>query len=130
LRAEEILTRVIIPLHQYDLLEAVKISKRLEDDISAVSLVIGLQLGHNGLVKSCRIGVGGVSSTPLSAKEVEGWMIGQTWGTSLARAAAEKLVSQINPISDHRASADYRKAVILKIFESLGSKPRTELHLA
>ena len=130
LRAEEILTRVIIPLHQYDLLEAVKISKRLEDDISAVSLVIGLQLGHNGLVKSCRIGVGGVASTPLSAKEVEGWMIGQTWGTSLARAAAEKLVSQINPISDHRASADYRKAVILKIFESLGSKPSTELHLA
>jgi xanthine dehydrogenase small subunit len=130
LRAEEILTRVIIPLRQYDLLEAIKISKRLEDDISAVSLVIGLQLGHNGLVKYCRIGVGGVASTPLSAKEVEDWMIGQTWGVSLARAVAERLVSQITPISDHRASADYRKAVILKVFEPLSSKPRTEFRPA
>ena len=88
-----------------------KISKRFEDDISAVCLAVNLRL-EKGVVRHASIGVGGVATTPVRARQTEGALIGQTWSQILVTRAMQQLRQEFNPISDMRASASYRTEVL------------------
>ncbi len=112
LAADELLVRIHVPEPcTHELLRAYKVSKRCDDDISAVCLVINLDL-HDGLVRSASIGVGGVAATPVRARQTEAVLTGQPWNeTSLAQAAAT-LSAEFQPLSDMRASSSYRHALL------------------
>jgi xanthine dehydrogenase small subunit len=88
-----------------------KISKRFEDDISAVCLAIRLRL-QDGLVREASIGVGGVAATPVRAVRTQAALRGQRWSQQAAQAAAVVLRGEFAPISDMRASAAYRSEVL------------------
>ena len=88
-----------------------KISKRFEDDISAVCLAINLQIA-DGVVSKASIGVGGVAATPVRALKTQTALNGKAWNTATVKAAAADLQSEFNPISDMRATADYRSTVL------------------
>ena len=92
-------------------LRAYKISKRFDDDISAVCLVIRLNL-KEGRVTTASIGVGGVAATPVRARQTEASLTGQVWSEALAQSAAEVLQNEFNPLSDLRGSSAYRVTVL------------------
>jgi xanthine dehydrogenase small subunit len=88
-----------------------KISKRFEDDISAVCLAINLHIDA-GQVQQASIGVGGVAATPVRARQTEKALQGQPWNQKTVALAMDALRSEFNPISDMRASAAYRREVL------------------
>ena len=88
-----------------------KISKRFEDDISAVCLALNLHI-DKGMVSHASIGVGGVAATPVRAFKTQASMLGQPWNPSTVQAAMQVLRQEFSPISDMRASAAYRTEVL------------------
>ncbi|MEJ5990648.1 xanthine dehydrogenase small subunit [Ramlibacter sp. PS3R-8] len=90
---------------------AYKISKRYDDDISAICLVISMRI-ENGVVQNVGIGAGGVAATPARAVQAEAALRGRAWTLEAAQQAAAALRSEFQPISDMRASAAYRAEVL------------------
>jgi xanthine dehydrogenase small subunit len=87
------------------------VSKRFDDDISAVCLVLNLDI-VGGTVQRARIGAGGVAATPARARQTEAALTGQPWTEATAKHAAAVLQAEFSPISDMRASGAYRSAVL------------------
>jgi xanthine dehydrogenase small subunit len=92
-------------------LKAYKISKRYDDDISAVCLVVNLRV-EGGIVQQVSIGAGGVAATPARAVRTEAALLGQPWSLSSVQRATAALRAEFQPISDMRASAAYRSEVL------------------
>ncbi|MDP2407578.1 MAG: FAD binding domain-containing protein [Hydrogenophaga sp.] len=88
-----------------------KISKRFDDDISAVCLAIQMTV-NDGTVQQVSIGAGGVAATPARARQTEAALRGQPWNADTVMAAAAALRAEFQPISDMRASAAYRLTVL------------------
>ncbi len=115
--ADEVLAYVHVPRPQAgEHLRAYKISKRLEDDISAVCLVINLQI-QDGLITQASIGAGGVAATPARARQTEAALQGQPWAHASLSQAKTTLRGEFQPISDMRASAAYRTQVLGNLLE-------------
>lgn len=95
-------------------LRVYKISKRQDDDISAVCLALNLQV-QDGRIATARIGVGGVAATPVRAPKAEAALTGQPWTRASLEAAMPVLEHEFTPISDMRASADYRRGVLARL---------------
>ena len=112
LAPDEVLAWIKVPHATNDELSRVyKLSKRMEDDISAVCLAVCLQL-KDGVVAGACVGVGGVAATPVRARKTERALQGQRWSAATAEKAAHVLQTEFAPISDMRASADYRRNVL------------------
>ena len=102
---------------------AFKVSKRFDEDISAVMLAMLVEL-EGPRVVSARIAFGGMAGTPKRAAQVEAALIGLavTDRAGIARAAA-RVAGDFQPLSDARASAAYR----LKLAENLIVKALLEI---
>ena len=112
LRPDELLAWVKVPRpKRHETLRVYKVSKRFDDDISAVCLALNLQV-EGGTVRAARIGAGGVAATPVRARQTEAALLGQPWNEATAQAAATVLQAEFQPISDMRASAAYRRALL------------------
>jgi xanthine dehydrogenase small subunit len=85
-----------------------KISKRREEDISALCAAFRVFVNDAGLVDMARIAFGGMAATPKRAKAVEAALIGKPWTMETVEAAMAAFEADYQPISDMRASADYR----------------------
>jgi xanthine dehydrogenase small subunit len=88
-----------------------KISKRFEDDISAVCLALKLQVVAGQVVRAS-IGAGGVAATPMRAVQTEAALAGQPWTQATITQAMATLRQEFTPLSDLRASAAYRVQVL------------------
>ena len=117
LAADELLTFIHLPLPTPDQrladqrLAAYKVSKRFDDDISAVCLAIHLHI-EGQTITQARIGAGGVAATPARARQTEAALTGRPWPAATAERAAAVLQAEFNPISDMRASGAYRREVL------------------
>jgi xanthine dehydrogenase small subunit len=89
-----------------------KIAKRRFDDISSVAVAYALTLTADETVAEARIGLGGVAATPLRARDAEQVLTGQPWTRATIKEAADALARAGTPMSDHRASAEYRTAML------------------
>jgi xanthine dehydrogenase small subunit len=102
---------VLLPVPEKTrLFDTYKVSKRIEQDISAVCGAYGIQL-DNGTITRARICYGGMAETPRRATKCEAALTGQPWNRDTIEAAAHAMASDFTPISDVRASADYRLRV-------------------
>lgn len=117
LQPGELIVEVHIPQPFPALQRFYKVSKRPLDDISTVSGAFALNLDHMGRVHTLRLAYGGVAGTPLRAREAEALAIGQLWSRQTQRAVRDKLTQLGTPMSDHRGSADYRRAMMGSLFE-------------
>jgi xanthine dehydrogenase small subunit len=106
-RADEVIRSVRVPLPLAGVCAFHKITKRRFDDISSVAVAFALGI-HDGVVTEARIGLGGVAATPVRARATEQALIGREWSLDTIRAASAVLGSEGTPMTDHRASADYR----------------------
>lgn len=86
---------------------AYKISKRRDEDISSVAAGISLVL-TDGIITTCRIAFGGMAATPKRAARAEAALLGQRWGEAVFEDAAAALAQDFTPLTDWRASSDYR----------------------
>jgi xanthine dehydrogenase small subunit len=114
-RPGELIKTIRIPLPAAPVTAFHKIAKRRFDDISSVAVAYALRLddGARGpVVGSVRIGLGGVAATPLRARAAEDALTGQPWTRDAVVAAAGELARAGTPMSDHRASARYRVAML------------------
>ncbi|MET9486143.1 FAD binding domain-containing protein [Nocardia sp. NPDC006630] len=117
-RADELIRAVRIPLPLAPVTVFHKIAKRRFDDISSVAVAFALDI-EDGIVRSVRIGLGGVAATPIRARDTEAALIGKPWSAETVAAAALILKSEGTPMSDHRASAAYRSAMLGRSLEKL-----------
>lgn len=112
IRAGEIITSIRIPRPSPDsMIKAYKVSKRFDDDISAVCLALAMRVSE-GHIRDVRIGAGGVAATPVRAVATEAVLDGKPWNQTSLSEAADVLASEFSPISDMRASAGYRRKVL------------------
>ena len=122
LRDGELIRAVRIPLPLAALTGFHKVAKRRFDDISSVAAAFAIDVGADGTVASARIGLGGVAATPIRARATEAALVGRRWDLDAVRDAASVLGSEGTPMSDHRASAEYRALMLnrslLKLFRS------------
>lgn len=102
----EFVEAVSIP-RQVDRLKCYKLSKRFDQDISAVLGCFNITLA-DGMVSDARIAFGGMAGTPHRASAVEAALIGQPWTEATIEAARPAFAQDYTPMSDMRASADYR----------------------
>jgi xanthine dehydrogenase small subunit len=123
-RPGEIIRAVRIPLPQPGLVAFHKVAKRRFDDISSVAVGFGLDVS-DGIVRSARIGLGGVAATPLRARATEEVLIGQPWSEETVRSAARVMATEGTPLDDLRASATYRSAMLGQALLKLYSQHRT-----
>ncbi|GGQ77045.1 xanthine dehydrogenase small subunit [Streptomyces flaveolus] len=110
-RPGELIRAVRIPLPLSPVTAFHKIAKRRFDDISSVAVAFALDI-EDGVVRKARIGLGGVAATPIRALATEAALEGKPWVTETVEAAAQVLQAQGTPMNDHRASADYRAAML------------------
>ncbi|WP_428815116.1 xanthine dehydrogenase small subunit [Streptomyces albus] len=110
-RPDELIRAVRVPLPLSPVTAFHKIAKRRFDDISSVAAAFALDI-EDGIVRKARIGLGGVAATPIRALPAEAALEGEPWTPETVEAAAQVLRAQGTPMSDHRASADYRAAML------------------
>ncbi|MDP2357844.1 MAG: xanthine dehydrogenase small subunit [Beijerinckiaceae bacterium] len=116
LETGEFIDRVIIPLPGADdFVRVDKISRRFDQDISAVCGAIAFQ--RNGeRIASPRIAFGGMAATPARARRAEQALDGAPLTQATFEAAAEALAGDFAPIDDFRASAAYRMRAAQNLF--------------
>ncbi|MDG1431930.1 MAG: xanthine dehydrogenase small subunit [Paracoccaceae bacterium] len=84
-----------------------KLSKRFDQDISAVLGAFNI-IVENDKVSSARIAFGGMAGIPKRASAVEAALTNRVWNTETVAGAIEAFGQDFAPLSDMRASADYR----------------------
>ncbi|MDP1956173.1 MAG: xanthine dehydrogenase small subunit [Polaromonas sp.] len=94
-----------------EMLKVYKISKRYDDDISAVCLAVNLQIDE-GVVRRASLGAGGVAATPVRASQTESALLNKPWALQTVQQAISTLRAEFSPISDMRASGAYRREVL------------------
>ncbi|MCR9279556.1 MAG: FAD binding domain-containing protein [Pseudomonadaceae bacterium] len=113
LRTDEYIARIHLPSideDAYRTLRAYKISKREEDDISSVMAAFDVRM-QGEAVSHCRIAYGGIAATPIRLESLEQSLLGRALTNANIESACEQLRSTIKPLTDVRASADYRRAM-------------------
>jgi len=110
-RKDELIRSIRIPLPLASTTAFHKIAKRRFDDISSVAVAFALDI-EGGTVTAARIGLGGVAATPLRAYATEEALVGKAWNVAVVKAASKVLQAEGTPMSDHRASSDYRSHML------------------
>ena len=109
-----------------DRLRCYKLSKRFDQDISAVCGCFKLQQ-EAGVITQARIAFGGMAATPARARKTEAALCGQPWNLESFERAKSALAEDFTPLSDMRASAGYRMQaagnMLIRYFHDLQETP-------
>jgi len=104
----EFIEKIIVPKARDGwAFRAYKVSKRLDDDISAVCAAFNLRI-ENGVVQAARIAFGGMAAIPKRARACEAALVGKPWNQASLERACQALGEDFTPLSDFRASKEYR----------------------
>jgi xanthine dehydrogenase small subunit len=114
--ADELITHVVLPRRMASINASYKVSKRATDDISIVAAAFAHECEAGGEVCHVRLAYGGVAPVPIRAREVEAFLIGRRLDPATIKVACARLQATFAPISDHRASADYRRRLAGNLF--------------
>ena len=85
-----------------------KVTKRRDEDITATLGAFRLALADDGTVAAITIAYGGMAATPKRAFAVEAALLGKPWTEATVEAAMEKYAEDYAPLTDMRATAEYR----------------------
>jgi xanthine dehydrogenase small subunit len=106
----EFVEKIFVPIPAADTHFAVyKISKRRDEDISALCAAYHLKLDEAGHVEDIRIAFGGMAATPKRATKLEEALTGQPWNKETIDVVRDTLNEDFQPLSDWRATAEYRQ---------------------
>jgi carbon-monoxide dehydrogenase medium subunit len=112
----ELLTGLKIPLtHNRRGSVYYKLSTRKAMDLAFVGVAVLLELDGNDAIRQARIALGAVAPTPVRALSAEKVLEGIRLSPEAARESAELAARSCEPISDHRASAEYRREMVREL---------------
>jgi len=103
-----------------------KISKRFDQDISAVLGAFALRCDAKGRVIDVRLAFGGMAAIPCRAHHAEKALMGSLWNEDALEVAREALSLDFKPLSDMRASAWYRQTVAANLLTRYFEESRGE----
>jgi xanthine dehydrogenase small subunit len=105
------------PLAPHQRYRAFKVSKRFDEDISAVMLAVRVDLDGRRIV-GARVACGGMAATPKRAMNAEQALVGANLDQPASwRAAGALLSKDFTPLTDMRATAAYRMTVAANLLQ-------------
>ena len=104
---------------------AYKISKRFDCDISALCAGLAIELDGD-VVKAVRLSYGGMAAIVKRGAKAEAALLGQPWTQASVDAAKIALAEDFKPLSDMRASAEYRMQVAQNLLQRFWLETRRE----
>ena len=114
--ADELLTAVIVPRPAEGSGSAyVRLEYRRAMEIAVVGAAGLVTLDGDGRIATARIALTSVAPTIIRAADAEAVLVGAAAEPATFRAAAEAASAAANPIDDVRASADYRRAMLVVV---------------
>ena len=117
LAADEYIARVHIPkssLNQFH--RFYKSSKRIEDDISSVMGAFCFE-GDGNKISAARIAFGGMAATPVRLEALEALLTSVELDDDLVKTACQQIGELMTPMTDVRASAQYRQDMAASMLE-------------
>jgi len=120
LTKDEVISTIIVPKRKKtSKLACHKISKRFEDDISTVALILAIETDGKKITKA-RCSMGGMSATPARAKNIEQFLQDSPFSLPTFISAGEYVDTDFTPMTDVRASANYRITVAQNLLQRIG----------
>ncbi len=131
MRADEVMREILLPrpaaqrpgiVRRTDFL---KVSKRRELDISIVAGAFCVELDLDGVVRHARLAYGGVAVVPNRARKAEAALVGKKM-TEAARAVSAILRDEFKPIDDARSGAEYRRNLVISLWEKFVADEKSQ----
>jgi carbon-monoxide dehydrogenase medium subunit len=107
----EVLTDILVPVEEGFATTFLRMGRRKALTLSIVNVATGLALDTEGRVVKAGIALGAVAPTPVRARKAEDILQGRHPTPARIAEAASAVTEEISPISDLRASADYRRRI-------------------
>ncbi|HWL56094.1 MAG TPA: xanthine dehydrogenase small subunit [Paracoccus sp. (in: a-proteobacteria)] len=114
-RPGEFVEAIHVPLKGDALIAAYKVSKRHHADITASAAAFRVETDGATIIDA-RVAFGGMAATPKRAAEAEAALNGQPFTAETFEAAARAVANDFQPLSDWRASAEYRQQLAANFF--------------
>ncbi len=113
IRPGEILCRILVPRPQQGTCTAsLKYGPRRAMDCAVASVAVALTIDLSGICRRARIALGSVAPTPIRSRRAEALLEGQELSDPWMKKAAGAALEDSRPITDLRASADYRRHLV------------------
>jgi CO/xanthine dehydrogenase FAD-binding subunit len=90
----------------------IRFTPRREMDIAAAGVAARVACDDAGLIMDARIALASVAPTPIRASAGERALFGRRLDDATIEAAAQATMGEARPISDTRASAEYRRELV------------------
>jgi xanthine dehydrogenase small subunit len=119
----EYIRNVIIPKPEDNTyVKLYKVSKRYEDDISAVMAAFFFKI-EQGLISEVRLAFGGMAATPKFAESAQALLLGKQMNDEVLTQAMRAISDDFAPMTDVRATDKYR----IKVAQNLLQKAFIEI---
>jgi xanthine dehydrogenase small subunit len=126
LRPGEFIEKVLLPLPgEGQLFRVYKLSKRFDQDISSVCAAFALLLDDDE-VAEIRICYGGMAGIPARARGAQRALLGQKWTHENIERAKAAMADDFQPLSDWRASSEYRMLAAQNLLQRFFLETTTE----
>ena len=125
----EFVQAVRVPLPQPDVrFRTYKLAKRFDQDISAVCAAFALRM-EGDTIAAARIAYGGMAATPKRAAGAEAVLQGRAWDEAALQDAMAALAQDYAPLTDMRASSDYRMKTAQNLLRRFWLETRSDAPL-
>jgi xanthine dehydrogenase small subunit len=126
MRPGEFVAEVIVPIPAAQFgFRTYKISKRFDQDISAVCFAGAVRV-QNNIVTDLRLAYGGMAAIPSRAKAAEAALMGKAWSEANVHAAMNALAQDFTPMTDMRATKEYRAIAARNLLQKFWMETRSE----
>ena len=116
LKPGQFIHSIRIPIPDNNIFKAYKISKRFDDDISSVCAAFNLKIEKQKII-NVKIAYGGMSAIPKRATYCEKVLLNSSITKEVIEKAKNALEKDFVPVSDMRASRNYRNVVAKNLLE-------------
>lgn len=114
----EIMTEIEIPPLKNSMGSAFMKTGRVGVDISKISCAVAVER-HGGLCARCRIAMGAVAPVPMRMNDSEEILVDKKVDASLIEEIGQKVAEEIEPITDVRSTAGYRRQIAASLFKDV-----------
>ena len=128
LKKGQFIHSIRIPFLKQNIFKAYKISKRIDDDISSVCASFNIEINKDK-IKKIRIAYGGMSSTPKRAFNCEKVLVNSNISYKTIGKAKKLLEKDFKPITDTRATQNYRMEVAKNLLEKCFSEVKQKKNI-
>ncbi len=111
LAQDEIIAEIVIPDQKMTGSNYIKFGLRESGALAVVGVAVAVQV-ENNTIKDARVTLGAVAATPVRAKKTEEFLKGKKVTDDLLAEAGVMASGECKPISDIRASAEYRRDLV------------------